>query len=616
MRFLIWRLHAMRNGASAMPPILAAALIMLFFGVPTTAFAQSDVHVYDEYNKLIKQRSSVDAFGAEGFGDKISLNDGSLEVIQTDVDLRGNDAIPVTVSRRFTPADVYNSGHFGYWNLEIPHAHGTFSKAAGWTTGYSGADNGKRCSKFREPPMVYVMDGYFSAKEYWHGSYFYLPGAGDQEMLLARTAHVPTDGYSYPVVTKEGAAIRCVPLDTGSETASEGFEVRMPDGMVYTLNHMVSRLTSRLAKAEPAPEFIVANSTTSSGQQSDSTATTLVPNGYVLAREEIRLYPTRVTDRFGNYVTYSWNANNPWQLLDITASDGRHIHFTYVDATSPRVASVSDGVHTWTYAYLNDLSSVKRPDGSAWTIDMSSIGQAFVVPSGVTCDGMNPSTGSYTGSITSPSGAKLDVTLSRKIMGRSWVSRECIPPYGASAEHAVEPYLFLGLAVTSKKITGAGLPTTGLSWSYTYGPANNCWDPNLYSPVSGPVCTASSPTTRQVAVTDPDGRTTRYTYGNRYKSNEGLLLKTEYGWNGTSALRTVTTTYADPTAAPYGAYQGTSIRSNGDRDITSKKRPQRQVTTVQQGRTFTWQVATGCTDGPYCFDSYARPTKIIKSSAP
>jgi hypothetical protein len=619
MQSLFLRSRAKRDALAVKLAVATAAFA--FGGMPSLACAQ-DVHVYDEYNKLIQQRSTIDAFGAEGFGDKISLNDGSLEIIQTDVDLRGNNAIPVTVSRRFTPADIYNVGHFGFWSLEIPNIHGVFSNAAGWTTGYSGADNFNRCSKFGAPPMVYIMGAYFEAKEYWQGSFFYLPGAGDQEMLRAgTTAHVPTDGAAYPIVTKEGAAIRCVTLSTSSEAGNQGqgFEVRTSDGMIYTMNHMVSRIKSRLTKAEPAPEFTAPATEQSapSSQQGETTASTLGASNYVLARKEVLIYPTRITDRFGNYVDYSWNPNNPWQLLDITASDGRHVHFTYVDATGWRIATASDGAHTWYYDYVNNLTSVTRPDGSAWSFDLSSIGGAFVVPTGVTCDVMSTSGGTYTGSVTSPSGAKLDLILTRKLMGRSWVFRECVPPYGDSSEHAAEPYLFLALSVTSKKITGPGLPTAGLTWSYVYGSPNNCWDPNVYNPGTGAVlCTASSPTTRQVSVTDPDLVTTRYTYGNRYKSNEGLLIKTEFGWNGTSALRTVTTTYADPTAAPYAAYQGTSIRSNGDRDITSKVRPQRQMTTVQQGKTFTWEVAAACAGVPYCFDSYARPTKTVKSSAP
>ena len=202
--------------------------------------------------------------------------------------------------------------------------------------------------------------------------------------------------------------------------------------------------------------------------------------------------------------------------------------------------------------------------------------------------------------------------------GRSWVYRECIHQLDDS-EYAREPYVFVGLAVTTKKISGPGLPTAGLSWGYAYGTPNHCWDPVGVPTGNYPGlvrCTAMSPTTRTVSVTDPDGVVTRSTFGNRYQLDEGLLLKVESGWDGTTAVRTVAIAYADPEAAPYAAFNGGSLRNMGDYDITGFFRPQRQIVTTQQGRTFTWQVATGCSGVPYCFDAYARPTKVIKSSAP
>ena len=44
----------------------------------------------------------------------------------------------------------------------------------------------------------------------------------------------------------------------------------------------------------------------------------------------------------------------------------------------------------------------------------------------------------------------------------------------------------------------------------------------------------------------------------------------------------------------------------------------RKKVIAQQGRTFTWEVPTGCPGGltGFCFDAYGRPTKLIKSSAP
>ncbi len=107
----------------------------------------------------------------------------------------------------------------------------------------------------------------------------------------------------------------------------------------------------------------------------------------------------------------------------------------------------------------------------------------------------------------------------------------------------------------------------------------------------------------------------RYSFSNRFQANEGQLVKTESGWDGTTALRTVDTTLADATAAPYGSYNGESPRSRGDTMSSSYKSPQRKVVTTQQGRIFTWEVATGCVGMPYCFDAYARPTKVVKTTS-
>ena len=201
-------------------------------------------------------------------------------------------------------------------------------------------------------------------------------------------------------------------------------------------------------------------------------------------------------------------------------------------------------------------------------------------------------------------------------MGRSFAVYECLTdgedPAGAYARN---PYLFLSAAVVRKSITGPGLPAAGLTWTYAYGPTNNCW--NGPSWAQGVLCTPASPTVRLVNVTDPEGDVTRHTFGNKYDHNEGLLLRTEVGWNGTSALRTVDVEYGLPTAAPYAAFKGESIRLNGDVEMTGYTHPQRKVVTTQQGRIFTWEVAPGCNGYAYCFDAFARPTKVIKwSTAP
>ena len=600
------------------------ALALLICSMAPTAWAQ--VSVPDEYGKTIKHHNEVATLTGEFGGDRIDLSTGRLDITQTDIDLAGNNGLPVRVARRFQPADKYNSGHFGMWSMDLPSIRGTFAARIGshWDvqTG-PGAVSYNRCTHFLPPPFVTYQYATWDPSEYWHGNMLHLPGGGDRELLL-NGGHKPADGRAYPVGTKEGDAVRCVPLAATSVDGAEGegFEVVATDGVVYTLNHMVVRSQSGLSKSTASPSPALTTSTERSSPPNDPERT----KSPSLPREDVVLFPTQVADRFGNTVTYQWSPTNPWQLQHIVASDGRHLDFTYASDTSDLVTAITDGAHTWTYGYGADTDTLTLPDGGVWSFRLSALYYMSLKPASAagqglcaSVDGSSGRTGytsggaSYTGSITGPSGATVTIGMARVLLGRSYATYECWTdgedPAGAYAHN---PYLFLSAAVVSKTITGPGLPTAGLTWSYSYGPTNNCWNATS---AQGVLCTANSPTTRQVLMTAPEGDVTRYTFGNKYNDNEGLLLRTEYGWNGTSALRTVAIEYGLPTAAPYAAFKGESIRLNGDVEMTGYPHPQRKVVTTQQDRTFTWQVAADCTGVPFCFDAFVRPTKVIKSSS-
>ncbi|MDE2382210.1 hypothetical protein [Thermomonas sp.] len=594
---------------------LLLALVSL---LPSLAAAQS-VTIPDEYSKLIKHSGEITVFGNEGFGDKIDLASGGLEIIQTDIDLPGTNALPVRLARRFVPGDKYAGGFIGVWDLDIPYLHGIFANHVynprGWTVPDGGTGYYSRCSQFAAPPDMYFQGGHYLADEYWHGSFLHLPGAGDQE-LLQGTPRVPADGKTYPVVTKAGSVARCVGLAASSESGSqgEGFEIVTPEGLTYTLNQMVSRPNQMIAK--PVMQMGLAGVSGAvparHGNASGGTDHPSLAMNFTLPRVEVRIYPTKVADRFGNAVIYTWNASNPGQLLQMAASDGRKITFTY----SSSGVTASDGSRVWTYSQNAGAETVALPDGSTWVSNLGALSNYKIVGLGDGCEwsdagSSGPTGSSAIGSITAPSGASIVYTMAPVVMGRSWVPRECIYDLDSGyPSYAVEPAGYLNFAIISKNITGPGLPASGALWAYGYGPNNGCF---VYG---GSPCTASSPTTRSMTVTAPDGVVNRYTFGNRFAVNEGLLLRIDEGWNGTSAARTVETTYADPNAAPYAVFSGSSIRQRGDTLISSDVMPKRQITTTQQGRTFTWKVASDCSGVPYCFDTFGRPTKIIKTSTP
>ena len=587
--------------------LMAAALCSL------ASAAWGQVSVPDQYDRVIRYRSEVVAFGVEGFGDQIDMGSGSLTIVQVDIDLPGNNGLPVRVARRFVPADKYAGGFAaGSFDLDLPYAHGIFAYRTGgplgWTVAGSGPGIYKRCSSFYHPPEIYFQGVIYTPPEYWHGNFIYIPGVGDQEMLSGSLL-APSDGLSYRSRLKNGAAIRCVPLDaeTSAPYLGEGFEVVMPDGTIYTLNHMVVRDQEMMKKRIPAPSPL-SSSTMAFAGSADFTANGAVD--FLLPRKEVRLYPTRVRDRFGNFVDYIWDAG---ALLRIVASDGRRIDFAYSSTAAQRV-TITSGTRTWVYGHSGSLEQVTLPDGSKWTYDLGAL-RSYELRSGDGCS-VTPyvrSAAPPAGTVIAPTGATARFTFANVVMGRSWVPPGCFYDEATfEPSYLLEPVGFYRVAVTSKTITGPGLPAP-LVWSYGYGPANGCM---MTGGAGAGSCTASSPTTRTVTVTDPAGTVTRRTYGNRYASNEGLLLKTEYGWNGSTALSVVENEYGDGLAAPYGAYGGGSVRMRGDTFMTSYQRPIRRVSTTQQGRTLIWQVASDCTGAPYCFDAYARPTKIVKTHSP
>ncbi|WP_431052986.1 hypothetical protein [Roseateles sp. L2-2] len=83
---------------------------------------------YFENGKLIRAPKALSMLGPDLFGDRVNLYRGTLEFVQTDVNLDGNNALPVAVTRRLSTGSRgnYGQGLFSEWELEIPHMQGTF----------------------------------------------------------------------------------------------------------------------------------------------------------------------------------------------------------------------------------------------------------------------------------------------------------------------------------------------------------------------------------------------------------------------------------------------------------------------------------------------------------
>lgn len=572
---------------------------------------------WEEYDKLIKSAQTVKSEGPTLFGDSVNLYTGATSFAATDVSIPGNFAIPVALGRRFAAASDARSRPFGDWDWDVPYISGMFSHAEGWVLGTSASTaTANRCSsptsvETARPPSVKIQSNTpirapaVREWEYWSGYNLSVSG-GNQELLLAtaETRPRPTDGGVYPWATNKHWHLSCLPsLQSGQ--AGEGFMAHAPDGTRYRFDWMVARPSDDLLKAVTADGTVLQRP---------------------VLRDEIRLYPTRIEDRFGNWVAYQWNGA---QLQTITSSDGRQLSFTWESANGyDRVAKVATNTgREWRYSYsaYSQLSSVTLPDGSSWGFDLSAMwgnphysneidpaipgGRTYLQDKALTCSWMRALVvQNRTAVVTHPSGARGEFVFQTVRHGRQNVPLECMWPPDMSARPvpdyeptedtytALVPARFDVLALRSKTVTGPGLP--GYTWSYDYTTPIGSWEG---------AC-GNCATTKTTTVTAPDGGRTVNTYGVVFNQNEGQLLQVD-AYAGNTLLRRTTSTYLSNAAAPQQAFadrMGASPQVRLDSYSSERQRPRISGSVLQDGVSFYSDNET--------FDEFAQVTRVGQSS--
>lgn len=325
--------------------------IALMLGAGFHVSAQDGLFSYQEYEKRIKSAQSVTAISAdEVFGDRTSGFDGSTEFLIEDVSIPGNFDLPVSIARRFG-VEAVNRGSryseakgltlFDDWEIVVPYMSGVWTKGAGWITGDRGAQTTQRCSVNKAPFLLETW-GYtdigFGIDVKWHG------GNGEELLIADDPSYATAPGLEAPKwMTTSRARFSCLAA-TRNGYPGEAFIGHTPDGKKYFFDWGVERPYARA-------EF-------NNGAGSRS-----------VERKRVYLLASRVEDRHGNWVSYSYNGD---KLTKIESSDGRRIDLSY-DGDG-RVATVTANGRVWRYAYLGDadgndggLSRVTLPDGSAWT---------------------------------------------------------------------------------------------------------------------------------------------------------------------------------------------------------------------------------------------------------
>jgi RHS repeat-associated protein len=581
-------------------------------GVSTLSSADGEFP-WNDYDSRLQASQNVAALGSELLGDEINLQNGALSFTATDISIPGNSALRVELARSYAVKNVTSLGGeemLADWSLSVPSISGSF--APDWI---SSGTPGNRCSDGLAPPLpqhVYMMS------DFWHGLTLTIPGTGGGELLVTRTeATKPADGASYRWVTSDQVHVSCLP-SVGNATG-EGFLAVTPDGTKYWFNWMAQYI-------EPSLKTIFPDLHT------DRYAEHITP------RRRNVLYATRVEDRFGNWVTYSYSNtwNTPGKLTAIAASDGRQITLSY--GSNGYLASASDGARTWQYAYgttsqgRTTLTQVTRPDGSRWNIGFASFTDASIryrtsyQSSEIhrTCTSLEDPLNYYdpppVGTITHPSGATGSFTVVITEHGRSNVPLSCGNFTSPNNDPNDDYNLFVisshALSLVMKQLSGPGLSQS--TWNYGYASdisihmyPGTSWDfpvctvgAQCYEPpCSSDACAGYSRT----EVTGPSGEWSRYTFGNSFRYNEGKLLKVEKGSGPTAILETVVNTYdMDWSDKAYPARFGASLQANHDGFASEYHRPLTRTATTRDGVDFTRTITA--------FDDLAYPTAQARQS--
>lgn len=514
------------------PSHFASLLFLALLLAVSPAHPQEARMVAEDFSTQMPGSDNVAVLGTDLFGDGIDLYTGATRFVVTDVSLPGNNDLPVALQRSLEASDSGLGGPFApdadfmkWTRFEVPYLSSVVADD-GWVAADGYNTSTQRCSLTSGPPVILDGKGYggeWEPDEYWHGNQLYLPGSGSQLMLRKTGNNGPTDGQTYPWVTKDHWYFSCLPA-TSNGKPGEGFLARSPDGKKYYFDHLVSwRSVAPLRKLNPWTNDLM-----------------------VLGRGESRMLLRRVEDRFGNWVNYSYSGKD---LTAIVASDGRQLTMTYA-APGGALTAVSDGVRTWTYDYSAGVA-VTFPDSSVWSSSVSGPGiqrHTWVHPDGsVSCE--RPTyTGERTLTIQHRSGA-VGTFVFRPL--RRGLSHVFYNPYASNPCPHI-PKNIDNIALYLKTITGAGL--TPATWSYLYGPENACFAGGT-GPWNSSPCTANSPVTRYVELSGP-GTFARHTFGNKFRDTDGMLLRVETGSSATNILRDVVPTwqtFSAPGVAPDSA---------------------------------------------------------------
>lgn len=561
------------------PRTRECAGLALLLGLTFAAQAQQAVQQpYQEYDKKLRSAEQVGALTSELFGDSVNVYDQSGYFRQTDIDLAGNNALPVRLERRLNVRPIPESGlppliygGAGDWNIDVPFISGVFDSQYGWT--YRGSRKVPRCSAnflpYTPPP--------FRIEDIWSGYTVNLPGEGARSLMgdpPASLKPASRQGENWSWTTSAMDTVSCTPMIAGLE--GEGFILQTTSGIKYTFNIGTERVVGLMGS---------------------------IGGDAAQARLEIYLLASRIEDRFGNSVSISYNGNG--HPTSISSSDGRSITLNYA---GNRLQSASANGRTWTYGYAgNSLQRVTQPDGAWWEInqlsDMRIAYENWPEDPSQGCGSPPLRDKTYTLQMKHPSGAVGTFAFQHGRNYRAGVPASyCITEArdGQISQYLALANHFDGFGLVQKTIEGPGVAP--MRWTYV-----DKGDYQDYWTGSDRYCTTCTQS-KAVRINQPDGSWIEEIYGIVYQFNEGKLLGRRTGAASGMVLESEDLTYvpdAQMPSMPFPDRYGWAFGGNDGSSALLRPLQRRQVT--RDGVTMTWQANS--------FDRYGRPANVTRSSS-
>ncbi len=594
---------------------------LLLASTLSSAYAQDTTSKAIEDRRYKTPSDAVGALGPDLFGEQVDHNTGSTSFTATDIDLPGNNALPVRLTRsvsmsvsdgfpRLVPLGVggtLTDSSIG-WSIDVPHVSGIFSTgtntgatAVGWIAD-SAAPNARCSSGSGRPPNPEPGNPDSEPQKFWSGTKITVPGQVSSDILLTTTTSQNNTTQAARWTTKDHWLLTC--LATITNGSGEGFLATSPDGTKYYFNRMIVR-----AGNDRYSKLVIGS------YQDVFTGTTIIKK---MTRGRFYLVATKVEDRFGNYVNYNYDSNN--KLTSIAANDGRTISFTY-NGSNVLTSATAHG-KTWTYAYdaAGKFVSATLPDASKWEYAQTGVffrgsdPKSEDPPSGVYC---NNGVAYVTQDLTYIPGSTTAQLVVKHPSGATgtfnFTATQHYNPWEATcAYESPRPLQYID-ALVSKKITGPGL--VDQVWSYNYDVLTDIYQTETQCQQG------ACPATQATRVTQPDG--TLLTFNFKLNGHHAERGQTTHETTSKNQVELKRTTYTNVAADapnqgfntqvginPLGhikLYTGNYYRISPATSSTEYELPSKQKDIIQDGVTFTWKANS--------FDAFARANSVSLSNS-